>query len=85
MKAPRPGGIYQHYKGGMYRVLHLAVHTETEEELVVYQYISGVKPTDGRVWCRPLAMWNEPVEPWSPKYGPRHYTGRFYDNGNVVG
>ncbi|MDT7922998.1 MAG: DUF1653 domain-containing protein [Thermus sp.] len=31
----RPG-IYRHYKGGLYRVLFLARHSETEEAMVVY-------------------------------------------------
>lgn len=46
-------GTYQHYKGGIYEVTGVARHTETEEELVVY---TG---EDGRIWVRPLAMFNE--------------------------
>ncbi len=35
---PLPGpGRYRHCKGGFYRVLTLARHTETGESLVVYQ------------------------------------------------
>ncbi|MEV6683716.1 DUF1653 domain-containing protein [Streptomyces erythrochromogenes] len=49
-------GVYQHYKGGLYRVLHTARHTETSEVLVVYQ---GLRSKD--VWVRPLAMFGETV------------------------
>ena len=28
---------YQHYKGGIYTLITLAVHTETNERLVIYQ------------------------------------------------
>ena len=30
-------GIYQHYKGQIYQVFNVARHSETEEQLVVYQ------------------------------------------------
>ena len=30
-------GKYRHYKGGLYQVLGLALHTETREKLVLYQ------------------------------------------------
>jgi hypothetical protein len=50
-------GIYEHYKGMRYRVLHIARHSETLEELVVYQQLYGT----GDVWVRPLAMFLETV------------------------
>ena len=49
-------GLYRHYKGGLYEVLHLARHSETEEELVVYRSLS-----EGGVWVRPAAMFVEQV------------------------
>jgi hypothetical protein len=51
-------GVYRHFKGGLYRVLHTATHSETEEPMVVY--VSMENPD--RVWVRPLAMWSEEVE-----------------------
>jgi len=53
---PRPGK-YRHYKGGEYRVLGLARHSETLEPLVVYQALYGEKG----LWVRPAAMWTETV------------------------
>lgn len=51
------GGKYRHYKGNEYVVLDIALHSETEEEMVVYRALYG----DERVWVRPLSMWNEKV------------------------
>ena len=51
------GGTYRHFKGTTYRVLALARHTETDEELVVYQAESG-----GTVYARPKAMFLSPVD-----------------------
>lgn len=50
-------GIYRHYKGNYYRVLHVAKHSETLEEMVVYQAQYGEKG----IWVRPLAMFLESV------------------------
>ena len=52
------GGIYRHYKNKEYKVLALATHTETLEEMVVYQALYG----EEAVWVRPLAMFMEMVE-----------------------
>ena len=51
-------GIYRHYKGNLYQVLHLARHSETEEWLLVYRALYG----DFGVWVRPLVMFTESVE-----------------------
>jgi hypothetical protein len=47
---------YRHYKGGRYRVISMATHTETEEAMVFYSSILF-----GSNYVRPLASWNEPV------------------------
>jgi hypothetical protein len=50
-------GLYQHYKGNLYSVLALSRHSETLEDLVVYQALYG----DYGIWVRPLTMFQEEV------------------------
>jgi hypothetical protein len=52
-----PLGRYRHYKGGLYEVLGVARHSETEEELVVYRALYG----SGGLWVRPRQMFLETV------------------------
>ena len=54
---PIPQGIYRHYKGNLYQVLHTARHSETEETLVVYRCLYG----EYGVWVRPIQMFSETV------------------------
>ncbi len=49
------GSIYEHYKGMRYKILGVARHSETLEELIVYQALSG----EGAIWIRPLDMFLE--------------------------
>ena len=52
---PITNQLYRHYKGGLYRVIATALHTETNELLVVY------KNFNDEVFARPLGMWNDNV------------------------
>ena len=52
------GEYYRHFKGNVYRVLHIAMHSETLEEMVVYQAMYG----EGGVWVRPKTMFDEVIE-----------------------
>lgn len=51
-------GKYRHFKGGEYRVLDMAKHSETQEDMVVYRALYGT----GGLWVRPASMWDEHVE-----------------------
>jgi hypothetical protein len=46
------GAKYRHFKGNEYLVLHVARHSETLEEYVVYQALYGERG----IWIRPLEM-----------------------------
>lgn len=60
-------GVYQHYKGAMYRVIGVARHSETEEQLVTYQTLYG----DCDLWVRPLSMFVETVQLANGEQVPR--------------
>lgn len=57
MESPTPG-TYRHYKGGLYEVIDVARHSETEEWLVVYRALYGERG----LWVRPLEMFTGSVE-----------------------
>lgn len=60
-----PLGTYRHFKGDTVELIGVGVHSETEEELAIYEH-------DGLLWVRPLAMFIEHVEkPELPYSGPR--------------
>ncbi len=51
-------GRYRHYKGKDYIVIGVALHSETEEELVVYRTDYG----DRGLWVRPKAMFMDTID-----------------------
>jgi hypothetical protein len=52
------GSIWEHYSKKRYVIIGIARHSETLEELVVYQALYG----DKDIWVRPLKMFLERVE-----------------------
>ena len=61
-------GLYRHFKGNLYRLLYVAKHSETLEDMVVYQALYG----EMGIWVRPAAMWYEWVDR-DEYHGPRFY------------
>ena len=59
-------GLWKHFKGNLYRVMYVALHSETGEEMVVYQALYGQRG----MWVRPASMWLEHVERYGYS-GPR--------------
>ena len=53
----KTNGIYKHFKGKMMKVLYIAKHSETLEDLVVYKDLD-----DESIWARPYNMFLEKVD-----------------------
>lgn len=51
-------GVYKHFKGDNYLVEDLAIHSETEEEYVVYRQLYG----ENKLYIRPKDMFLSEVD-----------------------
>ena len=59
---PKPGEVFRHFKGNLYKIIAVGHHSETKEKLVVYFDLSGKNSTVEDPCIRPLKMFMKEVD-----------------------
>ena len=55
---PRQNEIWRHFQNKLYKIIAIALHTETDEKMVVYQAMYG----NNGIYARPLDMFMSEVD-----------------------
>ncbi len=53
----KPGQIWKHYKGNDYKIIILGKHSETAEDMVVYEQLHS-----GKIYIRPMNLFFNEIE-----------------------
>lgn len=74
-----PGQYYRHFKGNIYKVIGIALHTETNEQLVIYQAQYG----SFNLFARPISMFHEEIDPQKYPNAKQKFRFELIDEKNI--
>jgi hypothetical protein len=66
-------GLYKHYKGKYYQVIGVCKHSETQEDLVLYEAL--YENEISKLWVRPIGMFLESIVIDGKKVSRFQYVG----------